>query len=100
MCLLWGATAVPVYVARRRDWQLWRGLRQTGTAALGGIVSLIAYGMVIFAMTSAPMGSVFALRETSVLFAVLLGRIVFAEKLSGRRVLSAVVIVAGAICLT
>ncbi len=99
MCLLWGATAVPIYLAWRRDLQLWRGLRRTGTAALGGIVSLLAYGIVIFAMTRAPMGAVSALRETSVLFAVLLGRIFFAEKLTGRRILSALVIVAGALCL-
>lgn len=99
MCLLWGATAVPIYLARRRDLQLWRGPRRTGTAALGGIVSLLAYGIVIFAMTRAPMGAVSALRETSVLFAVLLGRIFFAEKLTGRRILSALVIVAGALCL-
>lgn len=99
MCLLWGVTAVPVYWLRRRDWRLWRGARRTGTAALGGIVSLLAYGLVIFAMTRAPMGAVSALRETSVLFAVLLGRIVFAEQLSRRRVVSALVIVMGAICL-
>ena len=99
MCLLWGITAVPVYVMRRRDWRLWRGWRQTGAAALGGVVSLLAYGIVIFAMTRAPMGAVSALRETSVLFAVLLGRIFFGEMLSGRRVLSALVIVVGAVCL-
>ena len=99
MCLLWGATAVPVYVARRRDWRLWRGGAQTFTAALGGIVSLLAYGIVIFAMTKAPMGSVSALRETSVLFAVLLGRIFFAEQLTARRLVSALVIAAGALCL-
>jgi drug/metabolite transporter (DMT)-like permease len=74
MCLLWGLTAAPVYWLRRRDNHLWRGARQTGLAALGGVVSLLAYGIVIFAMTRAPMGSVSALRETSVLFAVLLGR--------------------------
>ena len=99
MCLLWGITAVPVYWLRRHDWRLWRGLRRTGTAALGGLVSLLAYGIVIFAMTRAPMGAVSALRETSVLFAVLLGRIFFAEMLSGRRVASALVIVVGAVCL-
>ena len=99
MCLLWGLTAVPVYWLRRRDWRLWRGMRRTGTAALGGLVSLLAYGIVIFAMTRAPMGAVSALRETSVLFAVLLGRIFFAETLSGRRVVSALVIVVGAVCL-
>jgi drug/metabolite transporter (DMT)-like permease len=99
MCLLWGLTAAPVYWLRRRDNHLWRGTRQTGLAALGGVVSLLAYGIVIFAMTRAPMGSVSALRETSVLFAVLLGRMFFAEPLTPRRVVSALVIAAGALCL-
>jgi drug/metabolite transporter (DMT)-like permease len=99
MCLLWGATAVPVYWVRRRDTALWRGARHTGLAALGGVVSLLAYGIVIFAMTRAPMGTVSALRETSVLFAVLLGRMFFGETLTARRILSALVIAAGALCL-
>ena len=99
MCLLWGLTAVPVYWLRRRDWRLWRGMRRTGTAALGGLVSLLAYGIVIFAMTRASMGAVSALRETSVLFAVLLGWLYFAEKLTARRIVSALVIAAGALCL-
>lgn len=99
MCLLWGMTAVPVYWLRRRDWRLWRGFMPTATAALGGLLSLLAYGIVIFAMTAAPMGAVSALRETSVLFAILLGRIFFAEKLTGRRIVSVVVIVMGVLCL-
>ncbi len=99
LCLLWGLTAAPVYWLRRRDNHLWRGARATGLAGLGGVVSLLAYGIVIFAMTRAPMGSVSALRETSVLFAVLLGRLFFAEPLSVRRIVSALVIVAGVLCL-
>jgi drug/metabolite transporter (DMT)-like permease len=98
MCLLWGATALPLYLLWRRE-KLWRGAGPTGIAAAGGIISVIAYGIVIFAMTRAPMGSVSALRETSVLFAVLLARIMFGEKLTARRMVSALVIVAGAICL-
>jgi drug/metabolite transporter (DMT)-like permease len=99
MCLMWGITAAPVYWLRRRDTRLWRGAQATGLAALGGVVSLLAYGIVIFAMTRAPMGSVSALRETSVLFAILLGRLFFAEPLTARRILSALVIAAGALCL-
>jgi drug/metabolite transporter (DMT)-like permease len=99
MCLMWGLTAAPVYWLRRRDGRLWRGARDTGLAGLGGVVSLLAYGIVIFAMTRAPMGSVSALRETSVLFAVLLGRLFFAEPLTPRRIVSALVIAAGALCL-
>jgi drug/metabolite transporter (DMT)-like permease len=99
MCLLWGGTALPVYWLRRPGGALWQGARKTGLAALGGVVSLLAYGMVIFAMTRAPMGTVSALRETSVLFAVLLGRMLFGETLTARRILSALVIAAGALCL-
>jgi drug/metabolite transporter (DMT)-like permease len=94
-----GVMAVPLYLAWRRDWRVWRGAFRTGTAAFGGVVSLLAYGIVIYAMTRAPMGTVSALRETSVLFAILLGRIFFAEQLTARRVLSALVIAAGALCL-
>lgn len=75
------------------------GAARTGLAASAGIISVVAYGIVIFAMAHAPMGSVSALRETSVLFAVLLGRIVFGEKLTARRIGSALVIVAGVLCL-
>ena len=99
MCLMWGITAAPVYWVRRRDTRLWRGAQATSLAALGGVISLLAYGIVIFAMTRAPMGSVSALRETSVLFAVLLGRVFFAEPLTARRILSALVIAVGALCL-
>ncbi|HEY0266316.1 MAG TPA: EamA family transporter [Rhizomicrobium sp.] len=99
MCLLWGATALPVYRLMRPGQGLWRGGRNTGLAALGGVISVAAYGIVIFAMTRAPMGSVSALRETSVLFAVLLGRMFFGEALTARRILAALVIAAGAICL-
>ncbi len=99
MCLLWGLTAVPIYLVRRRDGRLWRGAASTGIVALGGVVSLLAYAIVIFAMARAPMGSVSALRETSVLFAILLGRLFFAEPLTFRRIISALVIAVGALCL-
>lgn len=99
MCLAWGATALPIYLLRRRSSAIWRGSRKTGLAALGGVISLAAYGIVIFAMTRAPMGSVSALRETSVLFAVLLGWMFFGETLTARRIVSALVIALGALCL-
>lgn len=99
MCLAWGATALPIFLVRRPGGAIWRGARKTGLAALGGITSLLAYGIVIFAMTRAPMGSVSALRETSVLFAVFLGWLFFGETLTVRRIVSALVIVAGTLCL-
>jgi drug/metabolite transporter (DMT)-like permease len=62
-------------------------------------VSLVAYVIVIWTMHYGPMGSVSALRETSVLFAALIGRLAFKEQLSARRVASCIVIACGAACL-
>lgn len=62
-------------------------------------MSLIAYGIVIWAMHCAPMGPVSALRETSILFAALIGRYALKEKLGVRRVISCLAIALGAACL-
>lgn len=66
--------------------------------ALGSVASAASYGayaVSIWAMTIAPIAVVAALRETSILFAVLIGWIVFGEKMSGEKALAATVIVAG-----
>lgn len=65
----------------------------------GGVMSLLAYGIVIWAVVLAPMGTVSALRETSVLFAVVIGTVFLGEKLTIRRVLACAVITLGAIVL-
>jgi hypothetical protein len=41
-------------------------LPEAGKAAIGGAISLLAYGAIIWAMQTSPMGAVSALRETSV----------------------------------
>ena len=97
--LVWGVLMVPVYIVAR-DWRsLLRSPRQTTIAAGGGIVSLLAYGIVIFAMSLGPMGPVSALRETSVVFAALIGRFVLHECLTRYRVLACVIIAVGALCI-
>lgn len=55
---------------------------------LGGIISLLAYWIVIWAMTQAPMALVSAVRETSMVFAVLFGVFVLKERLDLRRLAS------------
>ncbi|MBZ9559644.1 MULTISPECIES: EamA family transporter [Modicisalibacter] len=62
---------------------------------LGGAMSLGAYAIAIWAMTRAPIALVAALRETSVLFAALIGCWWLGEPLSRWRALAALVIVAG-----
>jgi drug/metabolite transporter (DMT)-like permease len=99
MCLLWGCMMLPVY-AILRDWRsLIRGSRETWVAAGGGIVSLIAYGIVIFAMSLGPMGPVSALRETSVVFAALIGRFFLHERLTFHRIVACIVVAIGALCI-
>jgi drug/metabolite transporter (DMT)-like permease len=73
--------------------------RETAKAAAGGLVSLVAYGLVIVAVAGAPMGAVSALRETSVLAAALLGRFFLGETLTGRRLAGCSLVAVGAVCL-
>ena len=70
-----------------------------GSSLVGGLVSIAAYGIVIWALQSGAMGSVSALRETSVVFAVLIGRMFLRETVSERRWLACVVVAVGAVCL-
>ncbi|MFM0039891.1 DMT family transporter [Paraburkholderia strydomiana] len=70
-----------------------------GWSLIGGLVSIAAYGIVIWALQSGAMGTVSALRETSVVFAVLIGRVFLGETVSGKRWLACLVVAAGAACL-
>lgn len=99
MCLLWGLFAPLVYVAIRDSRSLVRGTRETLVAAGGGIVSLIAYGIVIYAMSLGAMGVVSALRETSVVFAALIGRVFLHERLSAYRLAACIIVAVGAILI-
>ncbi|MET0744870.1 MAG: EamA family transporter [Microvirga sp.] len=99
MCLLWGVMMPPVY-AMLRDWRsLVRGPRETWTAAGGGLVSLVSYGIIILAMSLGPMGPVSALRETSVVFAALIGRFFLHERLTAQRITACIIVAIGALFL-
>jgi phosphonate utilization associated putative membrane protein len=68
-------------------------------ATAGGAASMGSYGIALWAMTHAPVASVAALRETSVLFAALLGTFLLKEKFGLQRAAGTVVIVAGVMAL-
>ena len=70
----------------------WRGL---GGAMLSGL----AYAIVLWAMMRAPIAVVSALRETSVVFAALIGAWLLKEGHLARRLPSALVVVAGVVAL-
>lgn len=66
----------------------------------GGVLSGLAYALVLYAKTLAPLGVVSALRETSVIFAALFGIFWFQERPIGRRLVAAGVVACGIIMLT
>ena len=99
MCALWGVLMPVVYIGLRDTRSLFRVRPGTVTALVGGLVSLLAYGMVIYAMNEAPLGAVSALRETSVLFAALIGYVFLGETLTARRILACVVIASGTLII-
>ncbi|MDX5372181.1 MAG: EamA family transporter [Pseudomonadaceae bacterium] len=71
----------------------WRG----GLA--GGGMSMLAYSLAIWAMTRAPVAQVAALRESSVLFALLLGWLLLREPMPPLRLLAGATILLGVILL-
>ncbi|MDB6052339.1 MAG: EamA family transporter [Pseudomonas sp.] len=92
-----------LFVAMRGLAALWIPVRTApavvGSSLVGGLVSIAAYGIVIWALQAGAMGAVSALRETSVVFAVLIGRVFLGESVSGKRWLACVIVAAGAMCL-
>jgi drug/metabolite transporter (DMT)-like permease len=66
---------------------------------VGGALSGIAYGIALWAMTRAPVAAVAALRETSVIFAALIGAWLLKEGHVVRRLASAMVVLAGVVAL-
>lgn len=65
-----------------------------------GLSSLIAYGIVIYAVLYAPMAAISALRETSVIMAALIGTIVLGERPWELRVTAAVLVSCGVALIT
>ncbi|MDP3701701.1 MAG: EamA family transporter [Hylemonella sp.] len=68
-------------------------------AGLGGAGTLAAYSLVLWAMTQAPIATVAALRETSIVFAALIGALFLHEGLGWLRLVSALLVCAGAVAI-
>jgi len=67
--------------------------------ALGGVFSMIAYGLVIWAMSLTPMTYVSALRETSVIVAAIIGARILREPMGQRRIWAAAIVAVGVVLL-
>jgi drug/metabolite transporter (DMT)-like permease len=76
--------------------RLWRvAARSAPLGLLGGVLALAAYAIVLWAQSRAPLPLVSAVRETSLLFAGLIGTLVFGERFSPTRLAATVAAVAG-----
>lgn len=95
-------TAVPMVTiaALTRPGTLRAGIRrQWHLGLLGGLGNVGAYGLVLWAMGRAPIATVAALRETSIVFAALIAVLVLREKATPGRIAGTVTILAGVIVL-
>jgi drug/metabolite transporter (DMT)-like permease len=84
-----------IAVVIRRGWR-WTDDRTTiRIGLLAGLMSLVAYTVVLYAQTRAPLGVVSALRETGVVWAAAIGVVFFKEGKARSIMVPALVVVAG-----
>jgi drug/metabolite transporter (DMT)-like permease len=94
------ALPFPLMILAQRRPALVEYARQYWVRGLvGGALSSAAYGIALWAMTRAPVAAVAALRETSVIFAALIGAWLLKEGHVVRRLASAMVVAAGVVAL-
>ncbi len=95
-------TALPLLawtiITRPREFRMQLAMRgHVGLA--GGVCALGSYGVVLWAMTQAPVAPVAALRETAILFGMVLAALMLKERFGAGRLVAAAVIATGAVVL-
>lgn len=99
LLLLQGLT-VPLYaLVRRRSVLRQHSWRVLGSGWLAGALSVLAYGLVLWAQTRGPLAPIAALRETSVIFGAIIGTLVFREPFGRTRIAATIVVSAGILLL-
>jgi drug/metabolite transporter (DMT)-like permease len=68
-------------------------------AAAAGVLSTLAYGLVLWAQTRGALAAVAALRESSVVVAAGLGAVLFREPLGRTRIAASIAVAAGVVLL-
>lgn len=92
--------AVPLTFWASRGAGFWSYARQRVWHGLaGGTGTLSAYGLVLWAMTKAPVAEVAALRETAILFGTAISALFLKEKVGWNRAVAAAMVTLGAVLL-
>ncbi len=94
-----GLVFTPIAMALKGTVVLRAAPRVWAYGSLAAAGSYGAYAIAVWAMTVAPIALVAALRETSILFAVLIGWVIFKEPMTRGKVLAVMMIVAGVILM-
>ncbi len=90
-----GCVPLAVYAAQRRRGHPPPPAREWWRAIAGGVMATAGYSVALWAMGRAPLALVSSLRETSVLFAALLGWLFLGESFGRRRVVASALLVLG-----
>jgi drug/metabolite transporter (DMT)-like permease len=97
--ILLESLCVPLFaLVRRRGVLLKQPPRILLSGVAAGALSLLAYGLVLWAQTRGALAPIAALRETSVIFGAIIGTVIFREPF-GRTRIAATILVAGGIVL-
>ncbi|AIO68541.1 DMT family transporter [Burkholderia oklahomensis] len=99
MFVLTALMMLPTYWLLEKRLTLGGSKRELLKAGFGGMSAALAYGIVIWAMKQGAMGPVSSLRETSVVFAALIGRLFLSEPASARKVLGCSIITTGTVLI-
>jgi drug/metabolite transporter (DMT)-like permease len=91
---------VPMFaLARRRDVLLKQRPRILLAGLGAGALSVLAYGLVLWAQTQGALAPIAALRETSVIFGAIIGTLIFREPFGRTRIAATVLVVTGIVLL-
>jgi drug/metabolite transporter (DMT)-like permease len=90
----------PIVALFRRPLRVWRTGPVVGPGLAAGALSVAAYTIVLWAQTRAPLAEVAALRETSVIWAALIGTLFLKERFGARRVAAAALVAIGIVLIS
>jgi drug/metabolite transporter (DMT)-like permease len=99
--MLLESLCVPAWALARRRHEVVSGTswRVLGSGLLAGGLSVLAYGLVLWAQTRGDLAPIAALRETSVIFGAVIGTVVFREPFGRWRIAATLLVVIGVLLL-
>ena len=98
--MLLESLCVPMFaLIRRRDVLLKQPRRLLLAGLAAGALSVLAYGLVLWAQTRGALAPIAALRETSVIFGAIIGTLIFREPFGRTRIAATVLVAAGIVML-